>query len=681
MEQWLTEGLSRILGFQVPEDLISYVLSIENEGDLNEYLKTLLDFENPQHKNFVSELVKRKFPSRANSIQRPQKKKISKNKQQKTQDFVSVEAPPPEIEPEAKSKKKTKFVNLYSQEGKNAQVVLLKGRNHCDCQASKHELINNCLQCGRVVCKQEGSGPCLFCGNLVCTPEEQKELNLKTKASAKLKESLMERARPQGWQAALSHRDRLLEYDRTSERRTHVTDDDSDYFSANSVWLNAAEKEKLEKYQQTLHEKKHVSRLAKKMTFDFAGRQVVEDNTIDYDVDEDKIREMSGGSGATAPPGFINHALLGTDGSRDVAPGVNASLLQFDSAVEGQGYAAAVMKAPSLSQAPRVQDPELQEMSDTGRCLSMHQPWASLLVDGIKMCEGQMYAAVLKAPSLSQATRVQDPELQEMSDTGRCLSMHQPWASLLVDGIKMRRASVRGSTEGGVSVPSSKSSGSRTARNERYRPLPLHAPALGLAARGRDQDVSEGQGYVAAVKSPSLSQAPRVQDPELQEMSDTGRCLSMHQPWASLLVDGIKMHEGRTWYSSHRGRLWIASTAKPPDQDTIRALENQYRVLYPEKQLQFPSFYPTGCLLGCVTVDDCLPQEDYQKKYPDGESDSPYVFICSNPVSLRLRFPIKGQHKIYALDKTIHHAAMKCIQKMSKIQAGEANADQWQQFQ
>ncbi|XP_028172887.1 activating signal cointegrator 1 [Ostrinia furnacalis] len=525
MEQWLTEGLSRILGFQVPEDLISYVLSIENEGDLNEYLKTLLDFENPQHKNFVSELVKRKFPSRANSIQRPQKKKISKNKQQKTQDFVSVEAPPPETEPEAKSKKKTKFVNLYSQEGKNAQVVLLKGRNHCDCQASKHELINNCLQCGRVVCKQEGSGPCLFCGNLVCTPEEQKELNLKTKASAKLKESLMERARPQGWQAALSHRDRLLEYDRTSERRTHVTHDDSDYFSANSVWLNAAEKEKLEKYQESLHEKKHASRLAKKMTFDFAGRQVVEDNTIDYDVDEDKIREMSGGSGTTAPPGFINHALLGTDGGRDVAPGVNASLLQFDSAVEGQGYAAAVMKAPSLSQ------------------------------------------------------------------------------------------------------------------------------------------------------------APRVQDPELQEMSDTGRCLSMHQPWASLLVDGIKMHEGRTWYSSHRGRLWIASTAKPPDQDTIRALENQYRVLYPEKQLKFPSFYPTGCLLGCVTVDDCLPQEDYQKKYPDGESDSPYVFICSNPVSLRLRFPIKGQHKIYALDKTIHHAAMKCIQKISKIQAEEANADQWQQFQ
>jgi hypothetical protein len=41
-----------------------------------------------------------------------------------------------------------------------------------------------------------------------------------------------------------------------------------------------------------------------------------------------------------------------------------------------------------------------------------------------------------------------------------------------------------------------------------------------------------------------------------------GKCMSMHQPWASLLVYGIKMHEGRTWYSPHRGRLWIAAAAK-----------------------------------------------------------------------------------------------------------------------
>lgn len=71
------------------------------------------------------------------------------------------------------AKKKTKFVNLYSNDGKVSETIMLKGRRLCECQASQHKLINNCLNCGRIVCEQEGSGPCLFCGELVCTNEEQ----------------------------------------------------------------------------------------------------------------------------------------------------------------------------------------------------------------------------------------------------------------------------------------------------------------------------------------------------------------------------------------------------------------------------------------------------------------------------------------------------------------------------
>ena len=46
-------------------------------------------------------------------------------------------------------------------------------------------------------------------------------------------------------------------------------------------------------------------------------------------------------------------------------------------------------------------------------------------------------------------------------------------------------------------------------------------------------------------------------------------CLSLHQPWASLLVAGVKTVEGRSWASEHRGPLWIASTAKPPTDEDI----------------------------------------------------------------------------------------------------------------
>lgn len=37
--------------------------------------------------------------------------------------------------------------------------------------AQKHELINNCLNCGNIVCALEGEGNCLYCGKLVTRPE------------------------------------------------------------------------------------------------------------------------------------------------------------------------------------------------------------------------------------------------------------------------------------------------------------------------------------------------------------------------------------------------------------------------------------------------------------------------------------------------------------------------------
>jgi len=77
--------------------------------------------------------------------------------------------------------------------------------------------------------------------------------------------------------------------------------------------------------------------------------------------------------------------------------------------------------------------------------------------------------------------------------------------------------------------------------------------------------------------------------------------------------------------------------------------------------LEFPQHYPPGCLLGCVDVVDVLPQEEYRVRYPEGESDSPFVFICENPREMIFKFPIKGQHKIFSLDGKVHQAARKAL--------------------
>ena len=109
-------------------------------------------------------------------------------------------------------------------------------------------------------------------------------------------------------------------------------------------------------------------------------------------------------------------------------------------------------------------------------------------------------------------------------------------------------------------------------------------------------------------------------------------------------------HEGRTWYTPHRGKLWIAATVKQPDQSEISSVENFYRKRSGKlhvyhmtsthisimltcidrsivanvqnylafgiggDDIQFPSEYPTKCLLGCVHVADCLAQDTYREK-------------------------------------------------------------------
>lgn len=52
---------------------------------------------------------------------------------------------------------------------------------------------------------------------------------------------------------------------------------------------------------------------------------------------------------------------------------------------------------------------------------------------------------------------------------------------------------------------------------------------------------SSGKSSKAPEDAKAKLKMPVIQDRELKEMSDEGMCLSMHQPWASLLVAGIKM--------------------------------------------------------------------------------------------------------------------------------------------
>ncbi|XP_077905021.1 activating signal cointegrator 1 isoform X4 [Ictidomys tridecemlineatus] len=459
-------------------------------------------------------------------------------------------------------KKKTKFVNLYTREGQDKLAVLLPGRHPCDCLGQKHKLINNCLICGRIVCEQEGSGPCLFCGSLVCTHEEQDILQRDSNKSQKLLKKLMsgmensgkvdistkdllphqESRIKSGLEKAIKHKDKLLEFDRTSIRRTQVIDDESDYFASDSnQWLSKIERETLQKREEELRELRHASRLSKKVTIDFAGRKILEE--------ENPLAEYHSSSWRTQH--LYLYVVLRIEPGRTHA--------RLDETI--QAIANGTLNQP------------LDKMDR-----SSEEP-----------------LGVLVNPNLYQSPP------KWVDHTGAA---------------SQKKA--------------------------------FHSAGLGLEFNLYQHQL-------------------RIQDQEFQEGFDGGWCLSIHQPWASLLVRGIKRVEGRSWYTPHRGRLWIAATGKKPSPQEVSELQATYRLLR-GKDVEFPNDYPSGCLLGCVDLVDCLSQKQFKEQFPDisQESDSPFVFICKNPQEMIVKFPIKGNPKIWKLDSKIHQGAKKGLMKQNK---------------
>ncbi|CAM8942013.1 unnamed protein product [Rhodiola kirilowii] len=149
--------------------------------------------------------------------------------------------------------------------------------------------------------------------------------------------------------------------------------------------------------------------------------------------------------------------------------------------------------------------------------------------------------------------------------------------------------------------------------------------------------------------------------------SYTNPCLTMHQPWASLLVYGIKRIEGRSWPSPIRGRLWIHAASKIPDEATIKAMEEFYREIYAVdgvSDIKFPDHYPVSRLIGCVEIVGCVKGEELASwdAVPEGvrlEALTDFCWLCEQPQKLLVPFEMRGYQGVYNLEKKINEAAVR----------------------
>lgn len=72
------------------------------------------------------------------------------------------------------------------------------------------------------------------------------------------------------------------------------------------------------------------------------------------------------------------------------------------------------------------------------------------------------------------------------------------------------------------------------------------------------------------------------------------KVLTIKQPWATLIMNGHKRFEFRSWKTKYRGELLIHA-GKGIDKEAMRRLEKY-----------IPKDMPTGQILGKVTLVDCI---------------------------------------------------------------------------
>ncbi len=408
----------------------------------------------------------------------------------------------------------------------------------CDCMAQLHSLINNCLGCGRVVCSLEGEGSCSFCGNLVLKPENMNDIE---ESERIMKELELDPALSNSYFVAIEHKSKLVDQDRDKRTTRNVIDEDADWYEIKSdVWQSDEVRKNAMNMMLVQEDEERYVKDNELSAFDFKAGKV---QSIKMKVDTDKHKQL------------VNE------------------MLQKD--LEEQNLEDKMMKFEA--------DRRLQEMD-------------------------RQVLAQMKDVYQSKLDNKQKPE------TGL---PKQPKLATKVDNDDCYETFVK---------------------------------------------AMEAQSKIAE------DDETQYDRPFFRLTADDNKCLSMWQPWASLLIYGFKRFEGRQWDTNYRGPLWIHAGSRQPDPSEIRKVENQYRKLYEGQNMPpFPTSYPTGCVIGLVDLQDVISQQMYTEYIPKeftGESTEDWLFVIRNPRRLMVNIKCVGNKNIFNLDPAVITAAAKTLKKV-----------------
>ena len=123
------------------------------------------------------------------------------------------------------------------------------------------------------------------------------------------------------------------------------------------------------------------------------------------------------------------------------------------------------------------------------------------------------------------------------------------------------------------------------------------------------------------------------------------KVLTLKQPWATLVAEGIKKYEFRSWKTNYRGKILIHAGT---------GIDKKELEKYKDLNLEFPS----KRILAEVEIEDCLELNDelnkkiidekniaYGSKYRTG-----YAWKLTNVKKINIDREIKGQLGLWNID-------------------------------
>lgn len=111
------------------------------------------------------------------------------------------------------------------------------------------------------------------------------------------------------------------------------------------------------------------------------------------------------------------------------------------------------------------------------------------------------------------------------------------------------------------------------------------------------------------------------------------RVLTIKQPFATLIAEGLKEYEFRTWKTKFRGEFLIHA-GKGMDKKAMKKFE------------KYNFSYPTGCIIAKATLTDCVAINDEERKLLEEKNPLVYSGVIQDKTWEGYGFKLENIEKI-----------------------------------